>query len=205
MRVSPGERLILNLTLDEGRYRISGPQLGFAVEFRVERGPSDQELGPDPRRSPASPGPGEPQTLTLGAGAQRIGLTNDTRNELVVKVERIAPRDDALTAAQASALPLFRDLFPAETLSAGRSVGLETMTLVVTELDDADGLYQRLGDARAFSVHPRAVRAPHRLPPHTRRRTGQDRGRRGRRLRSPTRWPPSAQRSSWRPPWPRTT
>ena len=38
MRVSPGERLILNLTLDEGRYRISGPQLGFAVEFRVEPG-----------------------------------------------------------------------------------------------------------------------------------------------------------------------
>ena len=69
-----------------------------------------------------------------------------------MKVERIAPRDDALTAAQASALPLFRELFPAETLSAGRSVGLETMTLVVTELDDSDGLYQRLGDARAFSV-----------------------------------------------------
>ena len=49
-------------------------------------------------------------------------------------------------------MPLFRDLFPAETLSAGRSVGLETMTLVVTELDDSDGLYQRLGDARAFSA-----------------------------------------------------
>ena len=70
----------------------------------------------------------------------------------MVKVERIAPRDDALTAAQASALPLFRELFPAETLSAGRSVGLETMTLVITELDDSDGLYQRLGDARAFSA-----------------------------------------------------
>ena len=151
MRVSPGERLILNLTLEEGRYRISGPQLGFAVEFRVEPGHPiksyDLSLA-----HPPSPGPGAPQTLTLGAGAQHICLSNDAPNELLVKLERIAPREDAVTAAQASALPLFRELFPAETLSAGRSVGLETMTLVVTELDDSDGLYQRLGDAQAFSV-----------------------------------------------------
>jgi len=153
MRVSPGERLILNVTLEEGRYRISGPQLGFAVEFRVEAGQPIKSYDLTLARPPApGPGPGEPQTLALGAGAQRIGLSNDSAIELVVKVERIAPRDDALTAAQASALPLFRELFPAETLSAGRSVGLETMTLVVTELDDSDGLYQRLGDARAFSV-----------------------------------------------------
>ncbi len=151
MRVGPGERLILNLTLEEGRYRISGPQLGFATEFRVEASQPLKSYDLNLARAQA-PGAGEWQTLTLGAGAQRIGLSNDSANELVVKVERIAPRDDALTAAQASALPLFRELFPAETLSAGRSVGLETMTLVVTELDDSDGLYQRLGDARAFSA-----------------------------------------------------
>jgi class 3 adenylate cyclase len=150
MRVSPGERLILNLTLDEGRYRLSGPQLGFGVEFRVEPGHAARsyELS---LAHPPRPRPGEP-ILTLGAGAQHLGLKNDSAAELLVKVERVAPRDDALTAAQASALPLFRTLFPTETLSTGRSVGLETMTLVVTELDDPDGLYQRLGDARAFSA-----------------------------------------------------
>ena len=153
MRVSPGERLILNLTLDEGRYRISGPQLGFAVEFRVEPGHPIRSHDLTLARAPGLGGsPGEPSTLTLGAGTQRIGLSNESANELLVKVERIAPREDALTAAQVSALPLFRDLFPAETLSAGRSVGLETMTLLVTELDDSDGLYQRLGDAQAFSA-----------------------------------------------------
>ena len=204
MRVSPGERLILNLTLDEGRYRISGPQLGFAVEFRVEPGHPIKSHDLTLAR-PQAPGPGEPQTLTLGAGAQRIGLSNDSANELLVKVERIAPRDDALTAAQASALPLFRDLFPAETLSAGRSVGLETMTLVVTELDDSDGLYQRLGDARAFSaIHEQfqllsgCLRTHGGAPVKTVGEgvVGSFADPRGRR---------PARRSSWRPPWRRTT
>jgi serine/threonine protein kinase/class 3 adenylate cyclase len=153
MRISPGERLILNLALDEGRYRLSGPQLGFALEFRTEAGNAIKNCDltlPRPPDSPASKP--APQPMMLAAGAQRFSLSNRSERELVVKVERVAPRDDALTAAQVSALPLFRELFPAETLSAGRSVGLETMTLVVTELDDPDGLYQRLGDARAFTA-----------------------------------------------------
>jgi class 3 adenylate cyclase len=148
MRVRPGERLVLNLSLDEGRYRLSGPQLGFALEFRTEPGQPIKHCDlilPRPAEAPAQP-------LVLAAGAQRFSLSNRSDRELVVKVERVAPRDDALTAAQASALPLFRALFPAETLSVGRSVGLETMTLVVTELDDPDGLYERLGDARAFTA-----------------------------------------------------
>jgi serine/threonine protein kinase/class 3 adenylate cyclase len=148
MRVRPGERLVLNLSLDEGRYRLSGPQLGFALEFRTEPRQSIKQCDlilPRPAEASAQP-------LVLAAGAQRFSLSNRSDRELVVKVERVAPRDDALTAARASALPLFRALFPAETLSVGRSVGLETMTLVVTELDDPDGLYERLGDARAFTA-----------------------------------------------------
>jgi serine/threonine protein kinase/class 3 adenylate cyclase len=149
VRIAPGERLILNVNLEEGRYRLLGPQLGYAVEFRIEPAQTHPIKSYDLTLSRA---PGAGEIVTLGAGAQRLGLTNDSAVELLVKLERTAPRDDALTAAAASALPLFRALFPSETLSAGRFVSLETMTLVVAELDDADGLYQRLGDARAFTV-----------------------------------------------------
>jgi serine/threonine protein kinase/class 3 adenylate cyclase len=149
VRVGPGERLVLNLALEEGRYRLRGPQLGYAVEFRIEPAhpitSCDLALAHPPDRAPGEP-------LTLGAGAQRLSLSNDSDREVLVRIERTAPRDDALTAAQASALALFRELFPAETLSAGRFVCLETMTLVVAELNDADALYQGLGDARAFTL-----------------------------------------------------
>jgi class 3 adenylate cyclase len=131
--------------------------LGFTLEFRTEPGQPikncDLILPRPPDREGESRRAGtEGRPMVLAAGAQRFSLSNRSDRELVVKVERVAPREDALTAAQASALPLFRALFPAETLSTGRSVGLETMTLVVTELDDPDGLYERLGDARAFTA-----------------------------------------------------
>jgi class 3 adenylate cyclase len=147
MRIGPGERLVLNLALEEGRYRLRGPQLGYAVEFQVEPNHPIKSWDLNLARKPDLD-----ETPTLGAGAQRLGLKNDTEGELLVRLERTAPREDALTAAQVSTLALFRELFPAETLSSGRFVCLEAMTLVVAELDDTDGLYLRLGDAQAFSV-----------------------------------------------------
>src|SRR5262249_6894968 len=61
---------------------------------------------------------------------------------------------DALTAARASSLALFRELFPAEVLAPGQLASIATVTLLATELDrdQADVLYARLGDAQAFGV-----------------------------------------------------
>src|SRR5207249_422779 len=77
---------------------------------------------------------------------------NDQPHEVVVRVERTAPRDDALTAARASALALFRELFSGEILSAGQLVSVANMTFVVTDLEQAGTLYQELGDAQAFGL-----------------------------------------------------
>lgn len=147
VRVSPGERISLDLTLGEGAYKLRGPQLPYSIDFRVEpsaplrRWELDLSSPPDPAL-----------VRTLNIGGQTIALTNDTPRELVVRVERTAARDDALTAARASALALFRDLFPGEILSGGQLINLTTMTLLVTELDHSGDLYQELGDARAFAL-----------------------------------------------------
>lgn len=147
VRVSPGERIALDLSLGEGAYRIRGPQLPYSIDFRVEpsaplrRWEIDLSAPPDPTL-----------VRTLNIGGQAIGVSNDTPRELVVRVERTAARDDALTAARASALALFRDLFPGEILSGGQLINLTTTTLLVTELDHSGDLYQELGDARAFAL-----------------------------------------------------
>src|SRR6185295_16957338 len=62
------------------------------------------------------------------------------------------PRDDALTAVRAAALPLFRQLFPGEILAPGQLINVATITLLVTDLVDAAELYSRRGDAGAFAV-----------------------------------------------------
>ncbi len=154
VRVGPGERIALELALGEGAYRLRGPQLAFTVDFRVapEAPTKHWDLS-------LSRGPHPELPRSLRAGGQMIALTNDVDRELVVRVERTAPRDDALTAARASSLALFRELFPGEILSPGQLINLATVTLVVTELDHAGDLYQEMGDARAFAlIHEQFLR-----------------------------------------------
>jgi serine/threonine protein kinase/class 3 adenylate cyclase len=145
-RVAPGECVELNLTLGPGAYRLRGPQLAYRLEFRVEEGAGVRRLDLALARPP---GPDFPRLLR--SGGQRLVLTNDHSSELVVRVERTAPRTDALTAARASSLALFRELFPDEVLSPGQLVRVAAVTLLVTDLEDAGRLYAD-GDARAFTA-----------------------------------------------------
>jgi class 3 adenylate cyclase len=90
----------------------------------------------------------------LRAGGQVLVLDNGHKRELVIRVERTASTGDALTAARAASMALFRELFPREVLAPGQLASVSTVTLLVTALDpsQADALYQDLGDARAFAV-----------------------------------------------------
>src|SRR5262249_16127235 len=117
VRVASGERLELDMELPEGRYRVRGPQLPFVVDFQVR--PATGLHGCE-IRLPQGPG-GESQRV-LTAGRQLLELINDHSQELLLRVERLAPRGDALTAARASALALFREIFPTEVLSPGQLV-----------------------------------------------------------------------------------
>jgi serine/threonine protein kinase/class 3 adenylate cyclase len=147
VRVRCGERFELELDLSAGTYRLCGPQLGWSFEFEVRTGAVTRRwdlsllAGPVTGLSPM-----------LGSGGQLLALQNDSERELLVRVERTASRDDALTAARASSLAVFRELFPAEVLAPGRLVSIANVTLLVTTLDPHRNLYEELGDARAFAV-----------------------------------------------------
>ncbi|MGE3806219.1 MAG: adenylate/guanylate cyclase domain-containing protein, partial [Gemmataceae bacterium] len=146
-RLAPGERIALELNLGEGTFRLRGPQLAWVLDFRVDaRAPTSlwelklsRGLEPDQPRS-------------LKPGRQVIALTNDFKQEAVIRVERTAPRDDCLTAARAAALALFRELFPDEVLAPGQLIGVANVSLVVTDLVDSTKLYEELGDNKAFGL-----------------------------------------------------
>ncbi len=94
----------------------------------------------------------------MAVGQQRLVLANEHKEELTLRVERTAQRDDALTAARAAASGLFRELFPGEILDAGKLVSVAAVTLVVldlnrvTDLESPGNLYQRIGEARTFGL-----------------------------------------------------
>jgi serine/threonine protein kinase/class 3 adenylate cyclase len=149
MRIAPDERIELELELPTGSYRLRGPQLPWSVDFQVQSSATfrrwDIDLGS--ARAPGCP-------PVLRSGGQILILNNPHPRELVVRVERTAPRSDALTAARVASLALFRELFPRELLAPGQLATVSTVTFLVTALDpaQADFLYEDLGDGPAFSV-----------------------------------------------------
>jgi serine/threonine protein kinase/class 3 adenylate cyclase len=153
VRVGPAERLVLDLALPEGAYQLRGPQLPRKIEFRVTSSATTRRWEVP---LPAGPGPETPRILK--AGGQSFVLTNDHAQELVVRVERSAPRADALTAARAATLDLFRRLFPGEVLTAGQLVSAAEVTFLVTSLGPPAPLYAELGEVGAFDLLHRHCR-----------------------------------------------
>ena len=149
IRVAAGERIELELELPEGSYALRGPQLPWSAEFRVEKNTGVRRWDIDLIEGPAVAKP-----PAFRSGAQTFALHNPGEPEILVRVERTASRNDALTAARAAALPLFRELFPGEVLAPGRLATISSVTLLSTSLDPgrADSLYHELGDAQAFGA-----------------------------------------------------
>jgi len=133
------------LNLAEGAYRLRGPQLPFVLDFRV-----DSKAGTNRWKLDLAQGPDPDLPRSLKPGDQLLSLYNDHSAELLVRIERIASRTDAVTAARAASTALFRELFPGECLSPGQLVSIENVTFLATDLHHGDQLYHELGDARAF-------------------------------------------------------
>jgi eukaryotic-like serine/threonine-protein kinase len=149
VRVAAGERIELALELTAGSYRIRGPQLPWSADFQVQPRASTRLWDIDLATGPA---PDDPRTLR--AGHQVLTLASKHDREILVRIERMAVRNDALTASRAASMGLFRQLFPGEVLSPGQLATISTVTLMTAQLDpaQADALYQELGDSRAFNV-----------------------------------------------------
>jgi class 3 adenylate cyclase len=147
VRLAAGEVFELELALGEGPYRLRGPQLPWSVDFHVVKGAAARRWDIDLAR-----GPERGMPLELAPGAQDFLLRNDSTQELVVRVERAIPRTHVLSAAKASTLALFRELFPSERLAPGQLVSIATLTFLATDLDLPMSLYESLGDARAFAL-----------------------------------------------------
>jgi eukaryotic-like serine/threonine-protein kinase len=147
VRIAPGERIDLNLQLGEGVYRLRGPQLPYFVPIEIDgvRGASRGEVA-------FAAGIDAPAPTLLRTGRQLVTLRNDYGRELLIRLERTVPLKDVLTAASASSMSLFRELFPGEVLRRGQLMNVATVTLVAASLDDPAHLCEVLGDAQAFEV-----------------------------------------------------
>jgi eukaryotic-like serine/threonine-protein kinase len=151
VRLAAGERFACELNLNEGNFLVRGPQMPFTIDFRVGYGGDakriELSLGKPPLKS---------IKLYLRLGSQVIHLCNDSGQDQQVRIERVAARHDALTAAKASTLALFRELFPDEVLAGDQIVSVGYISLMRVKIFGCDDLYRSLGDGPAFT-HIRKV------------------------------------------------
>lgn len=156
VRVAPGENLQLETVLEEGAFRLLGPQLPHALLLHVEpRAGMTRWQVAVPEDFRTAPAPDEP-VARLRSGSVRLHLTNEHSREIILRLERTVRRADALTAARASTFALFRELFPTEILDAGCLVAMETVVLLVAEVgagqEGGRNLYEVLGESLAFAL-----------------------------------------------------
>jgi class 3 adenylate cyclase len=79
-----------------------------------------------------------------------IVLKNQTSAEQLLILERTAWTEQAATAAEVTALQVFRDLFSTEALRPGEQISVGTLTVLFTDLRHSTQLYREIGDATAF-------------------------------------------------------
>ena len=133
----------LQLPLEEGKYRLRVHEL--AGELAVLVSPA----GAPSAAIEISEGGWTSEELDL-AGCVDLELHNTTTDEQLVFLERLAWSDHAATAAEITALQVFRDLFSSEALRPGEQISVGTLTVLFTDLRNSTQLYREIGDATAF-------------------------------------------------------
>jgi len=79
-----------------------------------------------------------------------LNLVNATDADSTFQLERTAWSDQASTAADVTALQVFRDLFATEVVRPGEEISIGSVTLMFTDLRDSTRMYRTIGDASAF-------------------------------------------------------
>jgi class 3 adenylate cyclase len=134
---------VLALPLEPGNYRFR------ALELPGEHALKVCTQGTDSAAISISNSGWPREELQVGL-RPALDLRNETDSEQLLILERLEWSDNAATAAEVTALQIFRDLFATEALRPGEQISVGTLTVLFTDLRDSTRLYRAIGDATAF-------------------------------------------------------
>lgn len=142
-QLSPGEALSVQLPLETGRYHLRSSNVPGELFLKA----SAEGIPEVTVRASAGGWSGEELHLS---NTPTLRLENPTDTEKWFVLERTAWSDEAATAAEVTALQVFRDLFSNEALRPGEQISVGTLTVLFTDLRGSTQLYLEIGDAPAF-------------------------------------------------------
>jgi class 3 adenylate cyclase len=143
--VGPGLTCALTAPLEEGRYRL-----------RTLKLPGGQILSVTSNGLPEAvfiaSNTGWPHDEPGISPMPTLHFENATGEEQLFILERMAWTDQAVTAAEVTALQLFRDLFSGEALRPGEQISVGSLTVLFTDICNSTRLYREIGDPSAFGL-----------------------------------------------------
>ncbi len=142
----PQAKVNIELGLEHGRYRLrtSGVSGSQAIIVAEAGGRAERTFTAVPQ--------GWPDDEKMLTDQPTIALVNQTEQEQLFVLERMAWSDQAVTAAEVTTLQKFRDLFSTEALRPGEQFAVGSVAILFTDLVDSTRLYNEIGDAPAFGI-----------------------------------------------------
>ncbi len=141
-----GDERTVTPLLEYGRYRLRTLGLRGGEYIRVaNNGLADLTIR-------ASKIDGWPDGEVVISSSPTLRLKNNTDEEQLFILERLAWSDHAVTAAEVTVLQMFRDLFASEALRPGQQISVGSLAIVFTDLRGSTRLYNQIGDAPAFGL-----------------------------------------------------
>jgi class 3 adenylate cyclase len=141
--VSALKSLPVPVKLETGRYTLRASNVPGSISlFADATGLSKADL-----RATSFGWPPEEGRVSL---QPTLNLVNATDADSTFTLERTAWSDQASTAADVTALQVFRDLFATEVVRPGEEISIGSVTLMFTDLRDSTRMYRAIGDASAF-------------------------------------------------------
>jgi class 3 adenylate cyclase len=129
--------------LERGRYSLRASNVPGSISLFADVDGGDQvDL-----RVTSFGWPPEQQQVSLHP---TLHLVNATDEAATFQLERTAWSDQSSTAADVTALQVFRDLFASEVIRPGEEISIGSVTLMFTDLRDSTRMYRVIGDASAF-------------------------------------------------------
>ncbi len=138
-----GAERCVQIALEPGRYRLRTLGLTGSQDVMVAEG------GETSLRIQAKPAGWTAEQSKLAKVAE-VTFENATDAEQLFILERTAWNDQAATAAEVTALQVFRDLFASEALRPGEQISVGTLAVLFTDLRNSTRMYREIGDATAF-------------------------------------------------------
>ena len=152
LRLEAQEKIEVDVSLDAGDYLLRGPGVSLKQPIRVRN-----EIAPTRLNQRLSQFGSTTHTPVVRAGRVNFVLTNDHDAIRVVRLERTIDRMNVVTAADASTLPRFRELFPEQTFDPSTPVATEQVTLLAAVVNNVDQVYESLDEQRAYLLLQRVV------------------------------------------------